>query len=262
MLISPTRLTFSETPGQGEVTLRTTGAPQTYDVLLVDRVMTPDGRILEATDPALGPLAGPFRASARQVLSTALTTVAVSPEAGSRVRVSYAGAGGLAPGEYRTHLTFRAQPTAAAEASAPRVVFAYAIPLIVRIGAVDARAAIEAVRLRRLSSPGAAPNAVLQTTPALGVELVRLGSSSVFGDVEVQSLRDPAGPLLAELRGVAVYPEVARRTLVLPLTRELGPGERVRIRYIDRDVKPGRLLADVELAPGGVQHARSDRTAP
>jgi len=254
--ISPTRLTFGEAPSVAQVTVATPGQEQIYEVNLVDRVMTSDGRILEAGDPALGAAAGVFDRSAKGRVTVSPEQIRVAPGRPASITVRSTGRVGPLAGEYRTHLTLRpVTPPGGTTAQGAQVVFVFSIPIIVRVGPVDARAAIEQVQLSRIEAPGGS-KALLQTAPAVTLQLVRLGQNSVYGDIEVRSAADPEGPLLAELRGVAAYPEVGRRLVRIPLRRELVPGERVQIRFIDRDLRPGRLLAQVELSLGAARHAQ------
>ena len=171
--ISPRRVTLDDSERAATVYVFNQGdEPATYTVELVDRIMQPDGQIValvDATD-------APHSASAQQVI---------------RVRVRPPAVGASA--EYRTHLTVTALPpedtgftaAQAAEANPNGValqvtaLFSVSIPLIVREGAVAARAASQNVS-RLPASEGA-------THGALVLDLVRLGANSVYGDVEVHA---------------------------------------------------------------------------
>ena len=73
------------------------------------------------------------------------------------------------------------------------------------------------------------------------LDLVRHGSGSVYGNLEVRS--DRAGEPLGVLRGLAVYPEVDRREVRIPLQRAPVGGERLTLRFVDDDRAPGAVLA-------------------
>ena len=152
--------------------------------------------------------------------------------------------------EWRTHLTVTAVPPEStgltAEAAARgetgelslqvTALFSISIPVILRAGETDARAAIENLAL----TPGDAerPGGVL------ALDLVRQGPNSVYGDVEVRNGDDVVGLL----RGVAVYPEVARRAVLLPLQTPVARGSVLTVTYRDDDARKGDTLASASLA--------------
>jgi hypothetical protein len=111
----------------------------------------------------------------------------------------------------------------------------------VREGAIDARAAIENVS--RLPVADGAVNGALQ------LDLVRLGANSVYGDVEIHVGHGATDRVVGLVRGVAVYPEIGRRTLVAPLAEVVAEGEALRIVYRDDDAHAGVELATA-LLPG------------
>jgi len=106
----------------------------------------------------------------------------------------------------------------------------------VRDGPADARAAIE--------NP-----AIVQEGPTrlLSLDLVRLGASSVYGDVEILAGQGFEARLLTAVRGVAVYPEVARRTVLAALPAGVGAGQVLTVVYRDDDAKKGEVLATTTL---------------
>jgi hypothetical protein len=151
--------------------------------------------------------------------------------------------------EYRTHLTVTALPpedagftaAQAARSGSDEVslqviaLFSVSIPLIVREGAIDVRADI--------SAPVRLPAAEDTPNGALRLELVRLGTNSVYGDVEVHAGQGPRERLIAVLRGVAVYPEIERRTVIVPLAEPVAADEPIRVVYKDDDTRAGTVLA-------------------
>jgi hypothetical protein len=245
--LAPTRLVFNGRARTAQVWLSSTQPPMEFDVSLVDRTMVPDGRIVE-DEPG-----GPARAdSAKAMISVAPQHLRFGADAPQSISVVFRGGGPRQAGEYRTHLTLTpATPTAPLTPGASRMLLSYSIPVIVRLGPVDVRAGIGHIRSLRLSQvDGAAAQTGLPgDQPALSFDLQRLGANSVYGDVEVHSTTSQPEALLAAVRGVAVYPEVAARPIVLPLSRPLNGGEQVRLDYIDRDLHPGRVLASAGFTP-------------
>jgi P pilus assembly chaperone PapD len=250
--ISPRRVTFDDTERSASVYVFNQGdAPATYTVELVDRVMSADGQIRAVADAPDAPRSP----SAMDFIQYTPRRVTLQPKESQVIRIRMRPPGGAAAGEYRTHLTVTALPpetsgftaAQAAEANPDSValqitaLFSVSIPLIIREGAVDARAGIE--------------NAILmtptETTPngAVTLDLVRLGANSVYGDVEIHAGTGSADHVVGLVRGIAVYPEIGRRTVVAPLALPLTPGEPVRVVYIDDDTKVGSVLATLAAAP-------------
>jgi P pilus assembly chaperone PapD len=241
--ISPKRVVFG--PGERSATVYVFNQgdqPATYAVELVDRVMTTDGRIVAADEEP-----GAQIDSARDLVQFTPRRISLPPRTSQAIRVR-ARPGGS--GEHRTHLTVTALPpenagftvdqaaAGAADEVSLQVValFSVSIPVIVRDGSVDARAAIDRVSFRQEDSQG-----------LLSLDLVRTGANSVYGDVEVFADTSAGQVLLTAVRGVAVYPEVDRRTVVIPLPRPPVAGEPLTIIYRDDDAGRGEVLATATL---------------
>jgi P pilus assembly chaperone PapD len=251
--ISPRRVTFDASERAASVYVFNQGdAPATYTVELVDRVMQPDGQIIAAADLTTPSPLGP---SAADFIQYTPRRVTLQPRESQviRIRVRPPATGGAQ--EYRTHLTVTALPPedsgfTAAQAAAPGTdevalqvvaLFSVSIPLILRDGDVDARAGIDSVV--RLAPVEGAPNGAIQ------LDLLRLGTNSVYGDVQIYAGQGSRERLVTVVRGVAVYPEIDRRTVVAPLSEALPAGESLRIVYVDDDAQPGSTLATA-VVPG------------
>jgi hypothetical protein len=258
--ISPKRLTFDRSGRSATVYIYNQGdAPATFDIALIDRVMTPSGQITPVADLPTKPELAPFAAklkSAQPMLLATPRRATLAPGKGQTIRVRVnPGAEAAGAGEYRTHLTVTTIPPrnlglTAEQASKPgsqelsfliHSVFGISIPVIVRLGDADVRAGIENTRLtyENISPDGGAAPPV--RTPVLNFDLARLGSSSLFGNLEVKGAKgkEPIGVA----RGVGVYTEIDRRTVQLPLTRAPAPGETLEITFSDDDTSPGRVVA-------------------
>jgi len=243
--ISPKRVVFSAGERSATVYIFNQGdLPATYTVELVDRVMTPDGRIV-ATDEAPDVQID----SARDLVQHTPRRITLQPRTSQAIRVR-ARPGGAAAGEHRTHLTVTALPpentgftveqaaAGAADEVSLQVValFSVSIPVIVRDGPVDARAGIDRVSIRREDQQN-----------LLSLDLVRMGANSVYGDIEVLSEAPGGQQLLTAVRGVAVYPEVDRRTVVIALPQSPATGQALTIVYRDDDAARGEVLATATL---------------
>ena len=51
---------------------------------------------------------------------------------------------------------------------------------------------------------------------------------------------------LGMARGVAVYPEIARRSVRIPLSRPPATGETLEVTFTDDDTSPGKVLAKAD----------------
>lgn len=251
--ISPRRVTFDASERAASVYVFNQGdAPATYTVELVDRVMQADGQIVAAADVATPGLPG---TSAAEFIQYTPRRVTLQPRESQVIRIRVRPPATGAAREYRTHLTVTALPPedsgfTAAQAAAPGTdevalqvvaLFSVSIPLILREGDVDARAGIDGIV--RLAPVEGAPNGAIQ------LDLVRLGANSVYGDVQVYAGQGSQERLVTAVRGVAVYPEIDRRTVIAPLSEALPAGEPLRIVYVDDDAQPGSTLATA-VVPG------------
>ena len=258
--ISPKRITFDKNRRSGTVYIYNQGgAAATFDISLVDRVMLPDGQILATADaegkPDVKAIVDQLK-SAKTVLQISPRRVTLAPGQGQTIRIRVASVPENASGEVRSHLTVTTipPPTAglsaeAAATGAPNEisfqinsVFGISIPAIVRFGDPDVRAGIENahVEYAQLSTDGKAP----KRTPVMVFDLVRQGTSSLFGNIEIKA--KGGKETLGFARGLGLYPEISRRQVRIPLLRDPG-GDKLQVTFTDDDTSPGKVLAKQDL---------------
>jgi len=260
--ISPKRLTFDRAGKSATVYIfnqGTTAAAVNID--LVDRVMLPDGQITPAEDAAAKPetkaVADRLQSAKPLLLATPRRAV-LEPGKGQtiRVRVMPGAAETVAKGEYRTHLTITTIPPKDLGMTAEQAagvkpgelsftvysVFGISIPVIVRLGDPDVRAAIDNPHLIYVDVPGP-NNGPVRRTPVLAFDIVRQGASSLFGNIEVRGAKAKGKDPIGLARGVGVYTEIDRRAMQIPLTRAPAAGESLEIAFTDDDTSPGHVLA-------------------
>jgi P pilus assembly chaperone PapD len=259
--ITPRRIVFDRATRTATVYVFNQGQePASFDVTLVDRVMLPSGEI-QALDQAgttsAGQAAAARLASAHDMVVATPRRITLAPGKGQTIRLRAAAPPPGAPpaAEYRTHLTVANLPPpdaglTAEEAASQRPgqlsfhirsVFGLSIPVIVRPGAADARAAIENVRLTQIEARSRDTNST-EPVPAISLDIARTGAGSLFGNLEVRGgQRGEAA--LGIARGVGVYPEVDRRALQIQLRRAPRPGEPLTVIFTDDDARPGNELA-------------------
>ncbi|HEY8574508.1 hypothetical protein [Phenylobacterium sp.] len=260
--ITPKRVTFDKNRRSATVYIYNQGGQAgTFDIALVDRVMLPSGEIMAASDAANNPEAKPIAGqlkSAKDVVLVSPRRVTLPPGQGQTVRLRVASVPPGATGEFRTHLTVTTIPPADAGLSAEAAaaadpnnlvfaitsVFGISIPVIVRFTDPEVQAAIENARVEyaEMSTDGRAP----KRTPVISFDVVRRGTSSLFGNIEVRVQGQKGGEPLGIARGLGVYPEISRRHVKIPLARDPGR-QRLEITFTDDDTSPGKLLAKMDL---------------
>ena len=240
LLVAPTRLVLNG-GRSAEIILNNIGEePATYRISAEFRRMTPEGMLEEVTDPAEAEKA------ARDMVIFAPRRVTLAPREPQSIRVAARPGADLPDGEYRIHLLFRAIPPAtpvtAAEAAPAKglsfkliPVYGVTIPVIVRLGNLNVQAAISNVRLEQREGK-----------PAVALELSRSGERSTFGDVQVlkAGVKEP----VASGRAIAVYTEVNKREVVLPLNESFvgearGP---VTVQYLERYDDGTKVIAETQ----------------
>ncbi|HOA48655.1 MAG TPA: molecular chaperone [Novosphingobium sp.] len=242
LLIAPTRVIVSGA-GSSEVVLSNIGnTPATYRISLELRRMEPDGNFREIAEAE----ATPAEKAALEMVRHAPRRITLLPGQPQAVRISARPAPELPDGEYRVHMSFRAVPPAVTPEDAARdaaaagggltikltPVYGITIPVFVRKGNLDGKAAIANAHLVR-NSDGA----------YVELDMTRSGQRSVYGELIGKT---PSGAVLFTMRGVAVYAELTKRTVRVPIGADRlgklrGP---VRIEYRELPENGGQLLAE------------------
>ncbi len=157
----------------------------------------------------------------------------------------------LKPGEYRSHLYFRAVPNVDYSSEnkknnneelsvSLKAVFGITIPLIIRVG--ENNSSVQLSDLAFTTQDG---------TPVVDFSLIRSGDYSVYGDLTVTHV-SPAGKKtdVGLVRGVAVYtPGTLRRSrinLQAPEEVDFQSG-RLLVRFVKQKEEKGTLQSEAEL---------------
>lgn len=249
LMITPKRVVFEGNRRTMDINLANIGEDTaTYAISLIQNRMTEDGNFVEITEPDEGQLfASPY-------LRYFPRSVTLAPKESQTVKIQLYRTGGLAPGEYRSHIYFRAVPAEKPlgedeEVSDPSSItiklvpiFGITIPVIIRVGDPDVNVTLSDLRLVMGND----------TVPKLSMFFNRSGNFSVYGDVAVDHI-SPEGKVtrVSIANGVAVYTPNLRRSLSLGLFNtegvNLGSGK-LRVTYsAPSDVKP-RKYAEAELS--------------
>lgn len=228
LLVAPTRLVLDGRRG-AEVILNNIGTePATYRVSVELRRMTPDGGLVDVAEPNAA------EQLAREMIVYAPRRITLAPRQPQSIRIAARTPRGVADGEYRVHLLFRAIPPAkpVVEAAARQPgkgisfalipVYGVTIPVIVRLGTLQVKAGIANVRLEKAAG-----------RPAIALDLSRSGGRSTFGEVRV--LKAGVKKPIAVQRAVAVYTELSTRKVSIPLDEAFTGDVRgpVTVQYVE-----------------------------
>ncbi len=225
LLVAPTRVVLNGRRGT-EVILNNIGDDvATYRVSAELRRMTPEGKLEDVTEPNAAEKA------AQEMILFAPRKVTLPPNQPQAIRLSARAPEGLPDGEYRVHMLFRAIP-APQPAAAPkkvdgvafqlRPIYGVTIPVIVRFGNLEAKAALSNVR--KVTQDG---------KPAIALDISRSGERSTFGEVRVfkAGVADP----IAKVAGIAVYTEVGQRSVIVPIdpAKLANATGQVTVQYVE-----------------------------
>jgi P pilus assembly chaperone PapD len=241
LLVAPTRVVLDGRKG-AEIILNNIGEePATYRVSIELRRMNKDGGLEDVPNPTAADQ------TAADMIVYAPRRVTLAPREPQAIRIAARPPQGLPDGEYRVHMLFRAippaTPVAQAAASEPvkglhfqlTPVYGVTIPVIVRLGALQATAGIANVHLERNSA-----------NSTVSLDLTRSGSRSTFGEVRVlkAGVKDP----IALQKAVAVYTELDMRHVSIPVSADFkgeiaGP---VMIQYVESDDAGSHVIAETQ----------------
>ena len=240
LLVAPTRIVLDGRKG-AEIILNNIGdEPATYRVSVEFRRMNEAGELVDVTTPS------DADRKAEDMIVYAPRKVSLAPHEPQAIHISARPPQGLPDGEYRVHLLFRAIPPATpvvqAEGEAAKgvqfkltPVYGVTIPVIVRLGNLQAKAGIADVHLEK-GEDGL----------AVGLDLVRSGTRSTYGEVRVlrAGIKDP----IAVQKGIAIYTELDKRHVSVPIAdaykgAAAGP---VTVEYIETYDDGTQLLAETQ----------------
>lgn len=228
LLVAPTRIVLDGRRGTDVVLNNIGSEPATYRISVEFRRMTPDGGLEDVEQPTAQ------HELTRDMLIYAPRRVTLAPNKPQSIRIAARPPQGLPDGEYRVHMLFRAIPPAKpaiTPAAAQQIrgvsfalipVYGVTIPVIVRLGNLDAKAAIDNVRLESRGGKG-----------FVALDLSRSGDRSTYGEVRVlkAGVKDP----IAVQRAVAVYTELSRRQVTIPVEKDFtgDPRGPVTVQYVE-----------------------------
>ena len=240
LLVAPTRIVLDGRKG-AEIILNNIGEePATYRVSVEFRRMTPDGGLVDVAQPTADDQ------KAADMVVYAPRKVVLAPHQPQAIRVRAVPPAGIPDGEYRVHLLFRAIPPSNPVVQAAAIqeekglrfqltpVYGVTIPVIVRLGDLQASAQISNVRLEHQGDKA-----------LVEMDISRSGQRSIFGEVRVfkAGVKNP----IALQKAVAVYTEIGTRHVTVPLDayKNAAPGE-VTVQYVETFDDGSNVLAETK----------------
>ncbi|MDP1622170.1 MAG: hypothetical protein Q8M08_07505 [Bacteroidales bacterium] len=210
LLILPRRVVFEGALKSQDLTLANTGNDTAkYLISLVQMKMKDDGSFEQITTPDEGQF------FADKYLRFYPRSVTLAPKKSQIVKMQFLKSPKMEPGEYRSHIYFRAEPrarplgeketdvdsTAVTTKLVP--IFGITIPVIIRTGESNTTTTLTDLSFEMIKD----------TVPTLKLTFNRSGNFSVFGDIVVKHISNQGKETkVASVKGIAVYtPNVIRR---------------------------------------------------
>lgn len=247
LLVTPKRIVFEGLKRSEELNLANVGSDSaTYMVSFIQIRMKADGSVETITEPDSA------QNFADKYLRIFPRRVTLAPNEAQTVKVQVTKTNELLPGEYRSHLYFRAMPNEkplgekeAQKDSSISVklvpIFGISLPVIIRQGESTAKLNFSNVSFQLEND----------TTPLLKITFNRSGDMSSYGDVIVNyvSLNGKVSKV-GNVKGLAVYTPNTLRNFNLLLDKKNGIDYRsgkLQIMYLDDSPKHAKL-AEAEIA--------------
>lgn len=204
LLINPTRVTLNPGVRSAEITLINTSAvTNTYRLGWSEKIAKVGGGYENLSEEQ----AKNFPTSSAMLRFTP-RSVTLKPNERQTVKLALRRPAGLAAGEYRSHLVFKAVPpeknvggAEEGQAMAINIVLSFAIPVVVRQGELDYNIKAERVEL--------AYNTTTKV-PAVKLFINRSGSSSIIGNLSAYWTPEKGKEqLIAKVNELSLWPELS-----------------------------------------------------
>ncbi|UZJ63895.1 hypothetical protein OKW96_15975 [Sphingobacterium sp. KU25419] len=248
LLLTPGRIVFEGQKRMQEVNLANNGKDTaTYLVSFIEIRMKEDGTFEQISQPDSG------QHFASSYLRFFPRRVILAPNEAQNVKVQLTKSSKLSPGEYRSHMYFRAVPeevplgTEVSSINSKSLVvkltpvFGISIPVIIRVG--------ELAHIVSLS--GASLNISSDSIPVLDLVLNRSGDKSTYGDLKIEHISfHGKATVVAEVKGIAVYTPTLSRRVKIKLQTSKGVNYKtgkLHVMYFTSSDQQSIKLAETEL---------------
>lgn len=247
LLVTPRRVVFEGDKKMQELNIANTGQDTaTYLISMMEIRMREDGSFEKISTPDSG------QNFASSYLRYFPRRVVLAPGEAQMVKVQALKSGELQPGEYRSHLYFRAVPketplkeTGNADTADISVrltpVFGLTIPVIIRAGGDSSHISLSDASLEQSGN-----------TTGIRLAFRRSGNMSVYGDLKIEYISPQGQTILAgTVKGIAVYTPNTLRWFRMPLQTGAGIDYhtgKLRIVYEQQKNAHTEVIAETELA--------------
>jgi hypothetical protein len=246
LLINPKRIVFEGNKRSEEINLANTGKDSATFVISFNQVrMTETGNFESIIRPDSG------QNFADKNIRVFPRRVTLAPNEAQVVKLQLVGKSQLSPGEYRSHIYFRAVPNekplgeaAISNDSSVSIklipIYGISIPALIRVG--ETTAAVDITEGKY--------GIEADTLPFVIFSFVRTGNMSVYGNVSIEHIANGRTIKVADVKGVAVYTPNQRRKMWIPLKRNAGAdfsSGKLRITYSEQSPK-NTILAQSEIS--------------
>lgn len=220
LMFYPKRVVFDGSKRTQDLSIANNGKDTARYVISVIQIrMNEDGSFQTITEP------DPNQHFADKNFRYYPRSIVLPPHEAQTIKIQLYHMADLQPGEYRSHLYFRAeeekkalgndvnQDGSKAISINIKPIYGVSIPVIIRVGEADATLNLTDIDVQLAKDSSA----------ALYMNLDRTGSMSVYGDITVHHI-DAAGKeqLVGLVKGVAVYSPYNRRRIKLLLDKTLN----------------------------------------
>lgn len=248
LMVIPRRVVFEGTKRNQELNIANTGTDTAeYNISIVNYRMKESGAFEEITQPDSG------ENFANKFIRFFPRTVILGPNEAQVVKIQVTKTDQMSPGEYRSHLYFRAEPftkplgekevrkdtTSISINLVP--VFGITIPVIIRVGESTAKVSLSDVSFEMVGD----------TLPTLNMAFNRTGNMSVYGDITVDHIS--SGGIVTRVglvQGIAVYTPNPIRRFKVELDKTLGINYskgKLQVVYSSQSSTKPEKLAEAEL---------------
>lgn len=220
LFINPIRIVFEDQRRSQEISLANTGTDSArYQVSFVQIRLTENGNFEQIESPDPGQL------FADKNLRIFPRIVTLGPKETQIIKIQVFKKEKLLPGEYRSHLYFRAlpqkdqvsnqhneeEPKSVSVKIVP--VFGITIPVIIRIGENQTTVAVSNLKFERSTA----------NEPSLKFRLNRSGNMSVYGDIYITHISASGKTTkVGFIKGISVYTPNTLRYISIPLDNKVG----------------------------------------
>lgn len=246
LLVTPVRVIFDGQKQKEDLNITNIGSDSAIFIMsFIHHRMNQDGSLTLLQK-------GDSLTSADKYLRIFPRRIKLGPNESQTVRLQYRKIQGMAEGEYRSHLYFRADKKATPLGLEDKkrdstkmavqitAIFGISIPVIIRNGNLTAQNSISDVALKTLTD----------STSIIKFQINRTGNRSSYGNLKVEYVdKNGSKTVLSNANGVGVYTEISFRAMSMllkwPATIRQKSGK-LKIMYTSSDEEGSELLASTE----------------